>query len=142
MGCCEIETSKHVGQTMRAIFVCLLLVFISISCFSEIDKPHDLIERNKMKAIVSDIYYQRALKAAQFQVDSISFQELNRAILQKHEVSLQQFENSMHYYTIKESGYDLFLSEIKDSIQQLVPVPTNPQNPQGPIQQPIPTDLQ
>ncbi|MDO5509446.1 MAG: DUF4296 domain-containing protein [Weeksellaceae bacterium] len=105
---------------MRYAITLGFLLFLC-ACFNAIDKPADLISRNHMKSIVVDIYYQRALKSTRSYSDTLSFEELNRAILQKHGVTLDQFERSMKYYVIDDSAYDVFLGEIQDSLKTLIP---------------------
>ncbi len=103
-------------------FCFLMLVFIMAACNREVEKPHDLISRGEMKQIVGEIYvYRQTPQVDPSQSAMQNLDEVNMAILQEHNVSLDRFKRSYKYYVLNDAGYGEFLHEVKDSLEGLLP---------------------
>ncbi len=103
-------------------FCFLMLVFILAACNREVEKPHDLISRGEMKQIVGEIYvYRQTPQVDPKQSAMQNLDEVNMAVLQEHNVSLDQFKRSYKYYVLENKGYGEFLHEVKDSLEGLLP---------------------
>lgn len=106
---------------MKKIAIVLSLLFLATSCNREVPKPDHLISEGKMRLILADIYIYRQSNMVVPNARNVKYDQINMAILQKHNVSLDEFKESYDYYVINNFAYADMLTEIKDSLQNFLP---------------------
>lgn len=104
-----------------SIFFCLLLMGSCIPKNQEIEKPADLLDKNKMAAVLTDITLMEAaanIKTQQnpsIKVDSV----LKFNVYKQHLITRTQYESSLKYYSAKPSEfrevYEIVLQKINSS---------------------------
>ena len=98
--------------------VLLCLVFLTISCQdSAIEKPSDLIEKDKMIAILYDLTLLEAVKSQNIK-GGISQEEINQYIFKKHKINKKQFVASNKFYASDVEDYKKMFEEIKDKLDE------------------------
>ncbi|MXV37622.1 DUF4296 domain-containing protein [Flavobacteriaceae bacterium Ap0902] len=105
---------------MRFLKVILLsIILVLTSCNEEVEKPDSLIPKEEMKAILKDIYIYRNLNEVSLaKEDKINLDDVNLAVLKKHDQTFASFIESYKYYVIAHASFDEMLVEIKDEISQ------------------------
>lgn len=86
---------------------------LSISCSASVDKPTNLIEKDKMAEIIADFsIYDQA-----YTVDpKVNMENSSRYVLKKHNIKAKYFKDSYQYYLSNPSSLD----GIYDKAQQII----------------------
>lgn len=80
------------------IFLLFVMLFLQFSCQQLTEKPKNLISKNQMSEIVADLALND--QAMNFNNEA-NIEAGTRFILQKHQVSAQDFTDSYKYYIVK-----------------------------------------
>ncbi|MET2986423.1 DUF4296 domain-containing protein [Aureibaculum conchae] len=102
----------------QLLYILLTLTFL-VSCTSKTiyKKPHNLIEKERMIDIWTDIYIARGAK-------SVKTKELRKNInylplvFKKHKIDSAQFSESNFYYTSKIDDYQKMFEEINRRLEE------------------------
>lgn len=101
------------------IFLFSLLVFVSCNKEAEkVEKPSDLLDKNKMAAVLTDISLMEA--AANFQATQNTAANLEENlkfnVYKQHMISRKQYESSLKYYSSNakefKEVYDIVLQNL------------------------------
>ncbi len=121
----------------RFILIGLLLAFIG--CNHTIDKPDNLIEKDKMIDILYDISLLEAIKSQNIS-GGISNNNANTYLYKKYKIDSIQFAQSNKYYASDIEEYKKMFEEVKSRLEKQtqkiggnpneVGAPINPETPQ------------
>lgn len=106
---------------MKNWLICIGAFLVFLSCNHELKKPDDLIPEKKMKAIIKDIYLYKQVRNYRLAPNLPIPPKTNLALLKKHGVTLEQFQDSYQYYIIDNAAYDEFLEEIRLELEAELP---------------------
>ena len=101
-------------------YILSFLIFFA-ACNEEIQKPENLIPKQEMQDIIKEIYLYKQMRNYRLAPNLPAPPKTNLAILQKHGVTLEQFQQSYQYYVINNAAYDEFLEEIKLDLEKELP---------------------
>lgn len=101
----------------RSILIGLLLAFIS--CNDTIDKPNNLIEKDKMVDILYDISLLEAIKSQNIN-GGISNKNANAYLYKKYKIDSIQFAQSNKYYAADVEEYKKMFEEVKTRLEEQV----------------------
>ena len=121
----------------RFILIGLLLAFIG--CNHTIDKPDNLIEKDKMIDILYDISLLEAIKSQNIS-GGISNKNANTYLYKKYKIDSIQFAQSNKYYASDIEEYKKMFEEVKSRLEKQIQkiggnpnevgAPINPETPQ------------
>jgi hypothetical protein len=96
----------------KALFVLLVISFVTLSCKEEIvEKPKNLIERDKMKEIIYDL---AILESARNQTSTThSYPKASVFLNEKYKVDSLTFAKSTQYYASDIEEYKKMYEEVK-----------------------------
>ena len=104
-------------KVMKKI-VLLCLVFLTISCQdSAIEKPSNLIEKDKMIDVLYDLSLLEAVKSQNIK-GGISAEEINQYIFKKYKINKKQFVASNKYYASDVEEYKKMFDQIREKIDK------------------------
>lgn len=99
----------------RIVLICLLFSFIS--CNNAIEKPKNLIERDKMVDILYDISLLEAIKSQNIN-GGISNKNANDFLYKKHKIDSLQFAESNKYYAADVEEYKKMFGQVKSRLEE------------------------
>ena len=106
---------------MKKNSVIALIVFLVISCTSNtiIEKPKDLIPRDKMVDLLTDLLLANGADNIRNTQDKrmINYFPL---VFEKYQVDSAQFRASNYYYTSKIDDYDKIMKEVETRLEALI----------------------
>lgn len=119
----------------RSILICLLFSFIS--CNDTIEKPKNLIEKDKMIDILYDLSLLEAIKTQNVS-GGINNKNANEYIYKKYKVDSIQLAASNKYYAVDVDEYKKMFAEVKSRLQKETQkaggdkgsIPPTPETPQ------------
>jgi hypothetical protein len=121
----------------RSVWLSLLLVFIS--CNTSVDKPKNLIKKDKMIDILYDISLLEAIKSQNIN-GGISTKNANDFLFKKYKIDSIQLEKSNKYYASDIEEYKIMYLEVKKRLEEETKkgegktdesiIPDNPETPQ------------
>jgi hypothetical protein len=79
---------------LSILFGCFLL----FSCFNKQEEPFDLIQKEKMIDVISQIEITQALVKLKFRKDTVKAQELYKQVFNSFDISKEQFNTSLLFY--------------------------------------------
>jgi hypothetical protein len=123
---------------MKKSVVLVYLLFLIIGCHSNtIEKPNNLIDKDKMTDILYDMSLLEAIKTQNIN-GGISNKSANEYIYKKYKIDSIQFIKSNKYYASNLEEYKKMFEKIKERLNNEItktdealkkngkPVPTNP----------------
>lgn len=120
-------------------FILIGLLFVFIGCNHTIDKPDNLIEKDKMIDILYDISLLEAIKSQNIR-GGISNKNANTYLYKKYKIDSIQFAQSNKYYASDIEEYKKMFEEVKSRLEKQtqkiggnpneVGAPINPETPQ------------
>ena len=119
----------------RSILICLLFAFIG--CNNGVEKPKNLIEKDKMVDILYDLSLLEAIKSQNIS-GGISNKDANAYLFKKYKIDSIQLAQSNKYYASDVDEYKKMFSEVKSRLEaqskklgispgNTTPYPTTPQ---------------
>jgi arsenate reductase-like glutaredoxin family protein len=101
---------------MKKIALTLLCIF-AFSCTSNtiFKKPDDLIEKEKMIDLLTDLYLATAAKTAK-NLQKERNVDYTQLVFEKHGIDSARFKRSNFYYTAKIDVYEAIFKEVKSRI--------------------------
>jgi len=108
-------TDKTFGMRNSIVIICLMLSFFS--CNNTIEKPKNLIEKDKMTKILYDLSLLDAMKN-QYIEGGISNQKANDFIYKKYKIDSIQLVQSNKYYASDIEEYKKMLEEVKSILDK------------------------
>jgi hypothetical protein len=109
--CCL--TDKKIKMKKSILVGLLLLLF---SCNDTIEKPNNLIEKDKMVDILYDISLLEAIKSQNIN-GGISNKNANAYLYQKYKIDSVQFAQSNKYYAADVEEYKKMFEEVKTRLE-------------------------
>ncbi len=120
---------------MSKRFILIGLLFSFISCSNAVEKPKNLIEKDKMIDILYDISLLEAIKAQNIS-GGIKNKEANAYLYKKYKIDSIQLAQSNKYYAADVDEYKKMFEEVKSRLDnQTKKMGTNPNDSSVP---PIP----
>jgi len=120
-------------------FILIGLLFSFVSCNDTIDKPKNLIEKDKMVDILYDISLLEAIKSQNIS-GGIKNKDANAYLYKKYKIDSIQLAQSNKYYAADVDGYKKMFEEVKTRLEEQTKkmggnpndssVPPNPETPQ------------
>lgn len=95
-------------------------ILCTFSCVKRMDKPNDLINRERFKSIITQIYLYKQAPSSLIPHD-LQQPNLSLAVLKKNHTSPEQFKKSLEYYMLNNDELSIILKEIQDSIREKLP---------------------
>ncbi|TCP23960.1 uncharacterized protein DUF4296 [Tenacibaculum skagerrakense] len=94
-----------------------LILFVSCTGNTIYKKPKDLIPRDSMVLLLTDMHIAAAARQTKnkFNGKDVNYMYL---IYEKYKIDSTRFENSNTYYTSMIDNYDKLLNEVKEHLQQ------------------------
>ena len=102
---------------MKNSVIIICLIFSFFSCNNTIEKPKNLIEKDKMIAILYDLSLLDALKN-QYIEGCISNQKANDYIYKKYKIDSLQLVQSNKYYASDIEEYKKMYEEVKSKLDK------------------------
>tara|TARA_B110000967_G_C18901977_1_gene576540 strand:+ start:11693 stop:12121 length:429 start_codon:yes stop_codon:yes gene_type:complete len=101
---------------MKKTALSLLCVFV-FSCTSNtiFKKPDDLIEKEEMVDLLTDLYLATAAKTAK-NLEKERNVDYTQLVFEKHGIDSARFKRSNFYYTAKIDAYEAIFKEVKSRI--------------------------
>ncbi|MBP8792252.1 MAG: DUF4296 domain-containing protein [Lutibacter sp.] len=106
---------------MKKHFIIALLSFLVISCTSNtiLKKPDDLIPRDKMVNLLTDLLLANSADNIRNTQDKRNVQYFP-LVFEKYQVDSAQFRASNYYYTSRIDDYDKIMKEVETRFQTLI----------------------
>jgi hypothetical protein len=104
---------------MRKIFI-IIASLIVIGCHSGTQKPKDLIPKNKLINILVDIHIHDAVISDLMRKDLLIKQaipEYYEQVLSEYQVTKEQLEATMDYYSTKKEKLNMIYEQVVDSLE-------------------------
>ncbi len=111
----EFLIKKYYSMSNRSVLICLLLSFIS--CNNAVEKPKNLIEKDKMVDILYDISLLEAIKT-QHVNGGISNKNANEYLFKKYKIDSTQLAESNKYYATDVDEYQKMFKEVKSRLEK------------------------
>lgn len=102
---------------MKKTIAFLTVLFVFACQKSAVEKPDNLIEKDKMQDILFDISLIEAMKTQNL-TGGISRKESNEYIYKKYKIDSVQLTNSNKYYASDVAEYRKMFEKIKDRLQE------------------------
>jgi hypothetical protein len=102
---------------MRKIFFALFLIGICSCSKNTIEKPKNLIPKDKMISILYDVSLLEAVKTQNIN-GGISSKNINKFIFNKYKIDSIQFKENNHYYASDIEEYKKMFEEIKARMEE------------------------
>lgn len=99
----------------RVVLICLLFSFFS--CGNAVEKPKNLIERDKMVDILYDIALLEAIKTQNIN-GGISNKKANEFLYKKYKIDSLQLAESNKYYATDVEEYKKMFGEVKSRLEE------------------------
>lgn len=104
------------------VWIFFWVVFLFTACSKTVEKPENLISEDKMVDILYDTYlYQQSAYLSEINKPELNFAYVDALILQKHEVSAEDFKASYQYYVLVPDQYKKILLKIRDRMEEQLP---------------------
>lgn len=104
------------------VWIFCWVVFLFTACSKTVEKPENLISEDKMVDILYDTYlYQQSAYLSEINKPELNFAYVDALILQKHEVSAEDFKASYQYYVLVPDQYKKILRKIRDRMEEQLP---------------------
>ena len=106
---------------MKKHFIIALLSFLVINCTSNtiLKKPDDLIPRDKMVNLLTDLLLANSADNIRNTQDKRNVQYFP-LVFEKYQVDSAQFRASNYYYTSRIDDYDKIMKEVETRFQTLI----------------------
>lgn len=103
---------------MKYAFLLVLIIFLG-SCrnVETPEKPDDLISKDKMAAILAEVYMNNAARSVDLNLIRNSGIHLDSLVYQKFDIDSLQFANSNNYYS---ANLNMYIDILKDVEERLV----------------------
>ena len=104
---------------MRKIFI-IIISFIILGCQSGMQKPEDLIPKNKLINILVDIHIHDAVISDLMRKDLLVKQaipEYYDQVLSEYQITKEQLESTLDYYSIKKEKLTMVYEQVVDSLE-------------------------
>lgn len=92
--------------------ICLFVFLLTVSCKEYIDKPENLVSKDKMAEIVADLAINDQVV---FSYPGTNLESGTRFILKSHQVKTEDFVASYRYYIVKQQ-----MKDIVDDAQKII----------------------
>lgn len=102
---------------MKRSIVMTLLVLAFISCNDTVERPKNLIEKDKMINILYDVSLLESIKTQNIN-GGISNKAANEYIYKKYKVDSTQLAQSNKYYAADLDGYKKMFEEVKRRLEE------------------------
>lgn len=109
--------STSVNKMKKVIYIFLIFLFV-VSCTSKTTykKPDDLLSKEKMINIWTDIYIARGARTVQTK-DSLRNINYLPLVFEKYKIDSAQFSESNLYYTSRIDDYQKMFKEVKMKLE-------------------------
>lgn len=106
---------------MKRVFFLGIFIFL-FNCTSNVEKPKNLLDEEKMTLILSDIYlYQQAGYLNEINSENSDFSKIDAQILYNHKTNPKDFKESYQYYYLHPDKYNDLLIEVREHLEEKLP---------------------
>ena len=103
-------------EIMKKYFLVLIGFSFLVSCGNAIEKPDNLIEKEKMDAIIYDLTILQAMRGSfQGKLDSLNVNPADY-IYKKYNIDSAQFANSNKYYASDVAAYNRMYNRVNERL--------------------------
>ncbi len=103
-------------------WVLIFLVFWFFSCTNTVEQPENLIPKDKMAEIISDIYlHQQSSYLIEIKHNPPDFATIDASIIEKHGTTIKDFEDSYRFYVLSPEEYNKLLITVRTNLEQKLP---------------------
>ncbi len=106
---------------MKMSFFLGIFIFL-FNCTSNVEKPKNLLDEEKMVSILSDIYlYQQAGFLTEIDSEKSNFSKIDAQILYNHQTNTKDFKESYQFYYLHPDKYNDLLKEVQENLEGKLP---------------------
>ncbi len=103
-----------------------MLILISFcSCTSNVEKPKNLLDEDKMTEILVDLFiHQQSTYLTEINSkgkDSFNFSQIDAQILHDHQTNVGDFRESYKYYYLHPEKYTEILLDVREKLEEKLP---------------------
>ena len=107
---------------MKNFFVIILILSSLFSCTSNVEKPKNLLDEDKMTAILVDLYlHQQGTYLTEINQKKSNFSQVSAQILYNHHTPAEDFRESYRYYYLHPEKYNEILLGVRDRLEEKLP---------------------
>lgn len=100
----------------------IFFVFFVFSCTQTVEQPENLIEKDKMAEILSDVYlHQQSSYLTEIKNTQPDFAQIDAYLIEKHGATVKEFEESYKFYVLTPEKYNDLLTRVRDILEQKLP---------------------
>ena len=114
------ETSVKTFRVLSISLIAYVLMLLS-SCEKPFPKTENVINQDQFTDVLYDFYLYKNINPSITQAARIDYNEINGYILQKHQISAQQFTESYGYYMLNKPSNEQIVQEIKTKLKEKAP---------------------
>lgn len=107
---------------MRRFFLQILFCLVVLSCQQTVKKPKNLLSKEEMISILTDIYLYKQNMNSSVPLDKDKIFEIYVSIFKIHNTSKEQFQESYQYYyvnsTTLQNIYEEVLKNLKNKLDK------------------------
>lgn len=107
---------------MKRFFFLMLILISFCSCTSNVEKPENLLDEEKMTVILVDLYlhqqssYLTEINSKKDQ--NFNFSQIDAQILHNHQTTADEFKESYKYYYLHPEKYTEILLDVRDKLEE------------------------
>ncbi len=103
---------------MKKVVILVIAIFLCFMACKKREKPKDLIPKEKMEAILYDLYIISAAKGVNKKLLEENGLNPNQYILEKYQIDSLQFATSNNYYTYTPKEYLVMIDSVKARLEK------------------------
>lgn len=93
-------------------------LFFILSCYQTVDKPDNLIDKDTMIEIISDLYIYKQVNSVEYKPVPPDFNSINGFIAQKYKITPIQYKESYSYYFLDNKTMIEIMAEVKSNFEK------------------------
>ncbi len=107
---------------MKRISVWLLVLISFCSCTSNVEKPKNLLDEEKMTEILADLFiHQQSSYLTEVNSTKYNFSQIDAQILHNHQTNAEDFRESYKYYYLQPEKYNEILLDVREKLEEKLP---------------------
>lgn len=105
----------------KMVFFLGILIFL-FNCTSNVEKPKNLLDEDKMVLILTDLYlYQQAGFLDEINSEKSNFSKIDAQILYNHQTNPKDFKESYQFYYLHPEKFNDLLKEVQEHLEEKLP---------------------
>lgn len=100
----------------------MLVLFCFFSCTSNVEKPKNLLDEEKMTEILADLFiHQQSSYLTEINSVQYNFSQIDAQILHDHQTNTEDFRESYKYYYLHPEKYTEILLDVREKLEEKLP---------------------